>query len=345
MLSSKRAKALIGVVCSQLQSWWGGSASIVVDRYNSTSFRLLVNSKANGDTFDAADTIGRRIAGSQISECFCTSVEYRELHDGLFRVEATFEYGHFELSNAAKEFEETLSKILSKYQQGPAELVCIERSPGGARHLLSLNRVAPGTRVLDIQKTITTALGREDVFSETGFAGFRTDNTVSFFTNTQWEVVNDQSAPVAANPDRLPLDEAYLQMAEIWGRRSKSNRTQVGALIVKGSQIISDGYNGLPNGHEPDVCETRNPDGSLTTKSDVLHAESNAIAKLARHGGTGSDGATIYVNLSPCEQCAKLIVQAGIKRVVYRDAYRSQAGVEKLVNAGVEVTHIPKEAK
>ena len=344
MLSSKRAKALIGVVCSQLQSWWGGNASIVIDRYDPTSFRLCINSKANGDTFDAADTIGRRIAGSQISECFCTGVEYRELHDGLFRVEATFEYGHFELSNAAKEFEETLSKILSKYQQGPAELVCIERSPGGTRHLLSLNRVTPGTRVLDIQKTIIATLGREDAFSETQFAGFRAD-TVSFITNTQWVVVNDQLEPVAANPDRLPLDEAYLQMAEIWGRRSKSNRAQVGALIVKGTQIISDGYNGLPNGHEPDVCEIRNPDGTLSTKPDVLHAESNAIAKLARHGGTGSDSATIYVNLSPCEQCAKLIVQAGIKRVVYRDAYRSQAGVEKLVNAGVEVTHIPKEAK
>lgn len=343
MLSSKRAKALINTYIAQLYRIVDGAYRTEILRYSDKMFTLGFSVNPDGDDYNVADSLGRQIVRARSTDFYCMAVNFRQLPNRLFRVEATYEYGSFNLANAAKEFDKALTGILSDFQSHPASIVKIERNPGVTRTILSLQGVTSGTRVADIQCAITNALQSEEVFSETQFDGFWTAGA-AFHTKTDWENVVVPE-PVVANNNRLPLDEAYLQMAEIWGRRSKSNRAQVGALIVKGSQIISDGYNGLPNGHEPDVCETRNPDGSLTTKSDVLHAESNAIAKLARHGGTGSDGATIYVNLSPCEQCAKLIVQAGIKRVVYRDAYRSQAGIEKLVNAGIEVTHIPKEAK
>ena len=150
---------------------------------------------------------------------------------------------------------------------------------------------------------------------------------------------------ILINPNRIELDEAYLQMAEVWAKRSKANRLQVGALIVKDKRIISDGYNGMPSGCEDDVCEyydglDEEGDVILKTKSLVLHAESNALMKLAAAGGEGAKGATMYITDSPCPECAKLIKQAGIARVVYRREYRITTGTEMLRSLGVIVEHV-----
>ena len=126
-------------------------------------------------------------------------------------------------------------------------------------------------------------------------------------------------------------DASYLEMASVWAQNSYCKRRQVGAIIVKDRMIISDGYNGTPSGFE-NVCEDEND----VTKPYVLHAEANAITKVAKSGNS-SDGATLYVTASPCMECSKLIIQAGIKRVVYRDEYRILDGVELLRRAGVEV--------
>ena len=135
------------------------------------------------------------------------------------------------------------------------------------------------------------------------------------------------------------LDERYLRMARIWAENSYCQRRQVGALVVKDKMIISDGYNGTPSGFE-NVCE----DDNNVTKPYVLHAEANAITKLARSKNT-SDGATIYITASPCIECAKLIIQAGIKRVVYGEKYRLTDGIELLERAGIEVIYIGLEEK
>ena len=129
------------------------------------------------------------------------------------------------------------------------------------------------------------------------------------------------------------FDRSYLQMAEIWAQNSYCIRRKVGALLVKDRMIISDGYNGTPSGFE-NICEE---DG--VTKPYVLHAEANAITKVAKSGNS-SDGATLYVTASPCLECAKLIIQSGIKRVVYRDAYRLTDGVDLLRRAGIEVEQV-----
>ena len=123
-------------------------------------------------------------------------------------------------------------------------------------------------------------------------------------------------------------------MAETWGKLSYCKRRQVGAIIVKNRMIISDGYNGTPTGFE-NVCE----DEDNYTKWYVLHAEANAILKVAR-STQSCDGATLYVTLSPCRECSKLIHQSGISRVVYSEAYKDLSGVEFLKNAGVKVNHI-----
>ena len=127
------------------------------------------------------------------------------------------------------------------------------------------------------------------------------------------------------------LDERYLRMARIWSENSYCKRRQVGALIVKNKSIISDGYNGTPSGFE-NICEDE--DGH--TKPYVLHAEANAITKVAKSGNS-SDGATLYVTASPCIECAKLIIQAGITRVVYSELYRCYDGIELLKKAGIQV--------
>lgn len=130
------------------------------------------------------------------------------------------------------------------------------------------------------------------------------------------------------------LDRRYLRMALIWSENSYCQRRQVGALIVKDKMIISDGYNGTPSGF-PNVCEENN-----VTYPYVLHAEANAITKIAR-SGNNSDGATLYVTDSPCIECAKLIIQAGIKRVVYSREYRLTDGVDLLRRAGIQVEYLP----
>lgn len=127
------------------------------------------------------------------------------------------------------------------------------------------------------------------------------------------------------------FDDRYMEMASIWAKNSYCKRRQVGALLVKDRMIISDGYNGTPSGFE-NICEDENG----ITKPYVLHAEANAITKVAKSGNS-SEGATLYVTAAPCVECAKLIIQSGIKRVVYRDEYRLTDGRDLLVRAGVEV--------
>lgn len=131
------------------------------------------------------------------------------------------------------------------------------------------------------------------------------------------------------------LDLRYLRMAAIWAENSYCQRRKVGALVIKEKMIISDGYNGTPSGFE-NVCE----DAHGVTHPYVLHAEANAITKLAR-SGNNSDQATLYVTASPCIECAKLIIQAGIRRVVYAEQYRLTDGIDLLRRAGVEVEHLP----
>lgn len=127
------------------------------------------------------------------------------------------------------------------------------------------------------------------------------------------------------------FDERYIEMASVWAKNSYCKRRQVGALLVKDRMIISDGYNGTPSGFE-NICE----DESGATKPYVLHAEANAITKVAKSGNS-SEGATLYVTASPCMECSKLIIQSGIKRVVYRDEYRLTDGVDLLRKAGIIV--------
>ena len=130
------------------------------------------------------------------------------------------------------------------------------------------------------------------------------------------------------------FDDKYLQMAAVWAKNSYCKRRQGGALLVKDKMIISDGYNGTPSGFE-NVCEDENG----VTKPSVLHAEANAISKVAKSGNS-SAGATLYITASPCIECAKLIIQAGITRVVYKDEYRLLDGVELLRRAGIEVEKV-----
>jgi dCMP deaminase len=127
------------------------------------------------------------------------------------------------------------------------------------------------------------------------------------------------------------LDERYMRMARIWAENSYCERRKVGALLVKNKMIISDGYNGTPSGFENN-CEDENNQ----SKAYVLHAEANAISKIARSHNS-SDGATLYVTASPCIECAKLIIQAGIKRVVFGEEYRIMDGVDLLKRAGINV--------
>lgn len=130
------------------------------------------------------------------------------------------------------------------------------------------------------------------------------------------------------------LDLRYLRMAHIWSENSYCTRRKVGALVVRDKMIISDGYNGTPSGFE-NVCEDENG----VTKPYVLHAEANAITKLAR-SGNNSDGSTLYVTDSPCIECSKLIIQAGIRRVIYDRAYRLTDGIDLLRRAGIEVVQL-----
>lgn len=157
------------------------------------------------------------------------------------------------------------------------------------------------------------------------------------------------------------IDRRYLRMADIWSENSYARRRKVGALLVKDKMIISDGYNGTPSGFENDceeethrdlnkcaTCSIEHCDGcsniKLVTKPYVLHAEANAITKVAKSSNS-SDGSTLYVTTSPCMECSKLIIQAGIKRVVYRDLYHNTEGLKILERAGIELVHIPNPSE
>ena len=140
-----------------------------------------------------------------------------------------------------------------------------------------------------------------------------------------------------AEEKQRQLDSRYIRMARVWAENSYCVRRQVGALIVKDKMIISDGYNGTPSGFE-NVCE----DESGSTKPYVLHAEANAITKVAK-SANNCDGATLYVTASPCIECSKLIIQAGIKRVVYSEPYRNDDGLQLLRRVGIECVHIAEE--
>ena len=131
------------------------------------------------------------------------------------------------------------------------------------------------------------------------------------------------------------LDRRYLRMTKIWSENSYCERRKVGALIVKDKMIISDGYNGTPSGF-PNVCES----SEGVTLPYVLHAEANAITKVARSNNS-SEGGTLYVSTSPCMECSKLIIQSGIKRVVFSELYRITDGLDLLRQAGIEVIHLP----
>lgn len=136
------------------------------------------------------------------------------------------------------------------------------------------------------------------------------------------------------NEKQAEYDRRYLEMAQIWAKNSYCKRRQVGALIVKEKMIISDGYNGTPSGFE-NVCE----DDDFNTKPYVLHAEANAITKVAKSNNSSED-ATLYVTTSPCLECSKLIIQAGIKRVVFSNKYRIEDGLRLLERANIEIKHI-----
>lgn len=133
---------------------------------------------------------------------------------------------------------------------------------------------------------------------------------------------------------QLQFDKRYLEMAKVWAQNSYCKRRQVGALIVKSRMIISDGYNGTPSGFEND-CEDENG----ITKPYVLHAEANAITKVAKSNNS-SEGGTLYITTAPCLECAKLVIQAGIKRVVYCEPYRVDDGIRLLERANIEVLFI-----
>jgi dCMP deaminase len=136
------------------------------------------------------------------------------------------------------------------------------------------------------------------------------------------------------NKKQQILDQRYLKMAEIWAQNSYCKRRKVGALLVKDKMIISDGYNGTPSGFENE-CE----DEENKTKTYVLHAEANAITKVAKSGNS-SLGATLYVTSSPCIECSKLIIQAGIKRVVFTENYRLEDGINLLKRADIDVEQV-----
>lgn len=142
---------------------------------------------------------------------------------------------------------------------------------------------------------------------------------------------------MASRDKQHDLDLRYLRMARIWAENSYCQRRKVGALVVKDKMIISDGYNGTPSGFE-NVCE----DEDNVTKPYVLHAEANAITKLARSSNNSEDS-TLYVTAAPCLECSKLIIQAGIKRVVYAEKYRLEDGVNLLRRAGIEVIYLNPE--
>ena len=141
---------------------------------------------------------------------------------------------------------------------------------------------------------------------------------------------------------RPSRESIYMQMANLIAQRSRAIRRKVGAILVKDKRIISEGYNGMPKGFN-DECE-HIKDYQYVTNQEVLHAEANCILKLAKQGGTGSQGATLFVTTSPCVECAKLIIQAGITQVYYEEEYRDNSGILLLKKAGVKVDPLNTKA-
>jgi dCMP deaminase len=153
--------------------------------------------------------------------------------------------------------------------------------------------------------------------------------SINYLTKRHWITKSRMK-----NDKQYQLDCRYLRMAKIWAENSYCERRKVGAILVKDKMIISDGYNGTPSGFE-NICEDENN----VTKPYVLHAEANAISKVAKSNNS-SEGATLYVTASPCLECSKLIIQAGIKRVVYLEKYRIEDGLNLLKRANIEMLHI-----
>lgn len=143
--------------------------------------------------------------------------------------------------------------------------------------------------------------------------------------------------------NRISLDDAYMRNAYTWAERSKAIRKKTGAVLVKNDQTISDGFNGMPAGSIDDCCEYLDDSGNLVTKPEVLHAEANAILKIAANDGPGTAGSTLYCTMSPCVECAKLIIQAKIKKVVYHERYRIVDGLEILKRHGIIVEQLIEE--
>lgn len=163
---------------------------------------------------------------------------------------------------------------------------------------------------------------------------FDKESDKKFIRYDDSEILDLESPTIHDDKKSLKNDLIYLQMSRIWGKNSHCKRMQVGCLMVKNKSIISDGYNGSPSGF-PNICE----DNNMVTLPYVLHAEANAITKLAK-STQSSDGSTLYVNLSPCFECSKLIIQAGIKRVVFSEVYRKPEPLEFLFEAGIEIVKI-----
>jgi dCMP deaminase len=163
-----------------------------------------------------------------------------------------------------------------------------------------------------------------------------------WIAKTKEQVVVRFNSPSELNDETLysakdkKMDLVYLKMAEVWATNSYCKRMQVGSLIVKNKSIISDGYNGSPTGF-PNECE----DDDNVTLNYVLHAEANAITKLAK-STQSSDGSTLYVTVSPCFECSKLIIQAGVKRLVFKEVYRKPESLKFLFDAGIEIVRIEK---
>ena len=161
------------------------------------------------------------------------------------------------------------------------------------------------------------------------------DSNIVPVRSRPWVQFSSEMSDKPTSQDKqLAIDKRYLSMARIWASNSYCKRRQVGALLVKDKMIISDGYNGTPSGFENE-CEDENG----VTKSYVLHAEANAITKVAKSNNS-SDGSTLYITASPCIECSKLIIQAGIVRVVYEEKYRITNGLELLERSQIELIHI-----
>lgn len=141
--------------------------------------------------------------------------------------------------------------------------------------------------------------------------------------------------------NREPLDKTYMEIAKAISKRSKAQRKKVGAIVVRGKQIISDGYNGMP-ATDDSPLEFTDDNGNLVTKPEVLHAEANALMKMVRYGSVGTHGepTTMYLTLSPCRECAKMILNAGINHVIYEEEYRDLEGIQLLKKYGVSVKKI-----